>query len=335
MGASVPETLISYDSRTTISPLRPGSRFTAAAVAALLAWGAPAAAQDMIPAGDDGISTKVGVRYWFSTGETRKDLYDTTGDVLVSRLTYDGLDTHSGEVFGEVDATWAFLRGTFGIGGIVEGNLQDEDFPPATTPYSSTNSDQRGGDLGYVTIDLGGYVLDREAVKFGGFVGYNLVHQQVEAYGCTQTAGSAICVPAISDSTAIITQENDWHSLRVGLTGEVALGERITISGQGAWLPYLVLDGADSHLLRICGAPGCFTGPIPEDGEGWGYQFEGMVEFGVTDRLSVGVGGRYWYMETSGDTHFEDHVVGIAASPQPVDWSIETFGILAQAKYRF
>jgi len=307
-----------------------------AAFFTLIAWTATAGAEEISLRGSlDDVGVAMGVRYWFSTGQTRKDLYDTAGGTKVSRLTYDGLDTHSGEIFVDLDAKRAFLKGTFGFGGIVSGNLQDEDFPPVTTPYSSTESDQHSGNISYVTVDFGGYLLKRDNVRFGGFVGYNFVRQEVEAYGCTQTASSAICVPTISDSTAVIRQENDWHSFRVGLNGEVMLGNRIKVSADGAWLPHVILDGADSHLLRICDTVGCFTGPVPEDGTGWGYQLEGMLEYAFTNRLSLGVGGRYWHMETQGDTHFEDHVVGTAASTQPVDWSIDTYGVLAQLRYKF
>jgi hypothetical protein len=43
----------------------------------------------------------------------------------------------------------------------------------------------------------------------------------------------------------------------------------------------------------------------------------------VAEALSVGIGGRYWYMQTRGLTHFEDHIVGFTASPQPVEWKVQ------------
>jgi hypothetical protein len=284
---------------------------------------------------DRAFSAAFGLRYWFSTGKTAKDLHGVGGGALVSRLTYDGLDTHSGEFFGQINAHRIFLNGYVGAGKIVSGNLQDEDFPPVTAPYSSTNSDQREGDVAYATVDLGGYILDRPHARLGGFVGYNFLHQVVNAYGCTQTATNpGICVPTITTSVEVISQDNNWHSLRVGLNGDVNLGDRVMLSGEGAWLPYVHLDGADTHFLRICGTAGCFTGPIPEDGNGWGYQFQGLLEYQATNRLSFGVGGRYWHMETSGTSHFENHVVG-GGSPQPVDWSIDDYGVLAQTKLKF
>jgi hypothetical protein len=284
---------------------------------------------------DSPFSGSLGTRIWFSTGATGKDLYDIAGSALVSRLTYDALDSRSIEAFGELDLYRVFLKGNAGIGGISDGTLRDEDFEPFTFPYSSTDSAQKDGELAYATIDLGAYLLDTERVKIGGFAGYNWLHQQVDAFGCEQTATSFICDPAIPETVAVITQENDWHSLRLGLKGEADLGTRWTLSAEGAWLPIVSLDGADSHHLRICEDFGCFTGPIPEDGRGDGYQLEGMLEFRPTERISLGLGGRYWHMETSGDTHFEDHVVGFNTAAQPVDWSVDIFGILAQAKVRF
>jgi hypothetical protein len=158
----------------------------------------------------------------------------------------------------------------------------------------------------------------------------------VNAFGCEQTAFSPfICEPPIPISVLAITQENDWRSLRLGVNAEVALGRYWALSGEGAWLPRVSLDGSDFHWLRIGPDFGCFTGPLPEDGEGDGYQFECFLEYRPTERVSFGIGGRYWHMETSGDTHFEDRVRGFETAPQPVDWSVDIYGILAKATVRF
>jgi len=90
-----------------------------------------------------------------------------------------------------------------------------------------------------------------------------------------------------------------------------------------------------AHLLRISNAFGDFNGPIPEDGRGWGYQFEGFMQYRVTEALSVGFGGRYWHMQTHGLTHFEGHVNGVAALPQPVEWKVNNFGAFVQLSLKF
>ncbi len=73
--------------------------------------------------------------------------------------------------------------------------------------------------------------------------------------------------------------------------------------------------------------------PIPtfQDGQGWGYQFEGLLSYQVDDSISVGVGGRYWHMESSGNAHFEM----FGGSPQPIDFKTNIYGVFLQGSYRF
>jgi hypothetical protein len=39
-------------------------------------------------------------------------------------------------------------------------------------------------------------------------------------------------------------------------------------------------------------------------------------------------------METNGFTHFEGHVVGFNASPQPVHWKVDNVGAIMQATWK-
>ncbi|WP_369674637.1 hypothetical protein, partial [Enterococcus faecium] len=95
---------------------------------------------------------ELGSRYWYSTGRNAYNYYaDPTSASLVSRLTYDGLTAHSGEMFFRADtALGIFAKGTIGAGAIAGGRLSDEDFPPLTTPYSQTTS-STVGNLGFGT----------------------------------------------------------------------------------------------------------------------------------------------------------------------------------------
>ena len=40
-------------------------------------------------------------------------------------------------------------------------------------------------------------------------------------------------------------------------------------------------------------------------------------------------------MQTRGLTHFEDHVAGIPAVPQAVDWKVDNFGMFLQMSLKF
>ena len=307
----------------------------AALLAGLSAW--PAAADDTDWGFLDGVySGEIGTRLWVGMGKTGKDLYGTDGKTMVSRLTYRGLTGASGEVFGQINERNYFVKGFAGLGALMRGTLQDEDFPPGITPYSSTDSPLHDGGLGYVTFDGGAYVAQSANARLGVFAGYSYLRQSVNGYGCTQTAGNPdVCVPSISDATKVITQTNNWNALRLGVNGDMTFGKGWRLKGEAAVLPYVKLDGADSHWLRICDTVGCFTGAVPEDGVGWGYQLEATLDYTLANRVTVGVGARYWHMESSGQTHFENHVVGGGYGPQPVDWKTDYYGLTAHAAWQY
>ncbi len=278
-----------------------------------------------------------GLRYVFSSNKTAKNLYDIGGGMLVSRLTYSGMDGHAAEGFGRVEHTSGFfLKGYVGAGILLNGKLQDEDFPPLTLPYSSTDSRQNDGTMAYASVDIGYSFIRQKGLRIGAFAGYHYLDQSVNAFGCVQAATNAgICGGGLPETWKVISQNNHWNSVRLGLDAKIALGDRFSLNLDAAWLPYVKLNGADTHWLRIGDYPGAFTGPIPEDGTGTGYQLEASLAYAVDRNVSVAVGARYWRMETNGNTHFENHVVGFQAFPQPVDWKVESLSVFVQGSFKF
>jgi opacity protein-like surface antigen len=282
-----------------------------------------------------GWQTEFGGRYWYSSGKTQLDLFGPVQPFLLSRLTFSGLTGHSGELYGRVDhSVGFFFKGNVGLGRIVSGNLQDEDFPPLTSPYSSTNSEQRSGNLSYLTADLGWAFWNTPTVKVGAFVGYHYYAESVNAFGCTQAASNpAICVPAISTSVLGITEESNWNAARIGINGVWRITDRFTLTADAAWIPYARLNARDFHWLRIGTS---FNGPTPEDGNGFSAQLEAILSYNVTRQFSVGIGGRYWRFEpkSNGSAHFE--VSGIDGGfPQPINFKTERYGGFVQASYIF
>jgi outer membrane protease len=297
-------------------------------------WPVTKAAQTIVVPAFEG---EFGLRYWMNFGETAKNLYNIPGTAMVSRLTYDGLVGHAVEAFGRVDHTSGFyLKGYAGIGIVNRGQLNDEDFPPFIAPYSSTMSQQREGTIAYASADIGFNLIRKPSFRLGAYAGYHYLDQSVSAYGCTQVAtNNVICGNQIPDNILGITQSNHWNSLRVGLDATIKLGGPFSLSLDGAWLPYVKLNGGDSHWLRIGTTPGSFTGEVPEDGQGTGYQLEAALAYAVSPNVKVAIGGRYWRMEANGLTHFENHVVGSNAFPQPVDWKVESYGVFVQGSFKF
>jgi len=281
--------------------------------------------------------TEFGARDWISDGKTVKHLFNPSGTSMNSELSYDGLGANSPELFARTEHTSGlFLKGNIGTGSVSDGKLKDEDFPPSSTPYSSTTSQQKDGSITYGTIDAGYDFLRRDNYKIGAFVGYNYYHQVVNADGCVQTATNTLsCVPAISDAVRGITNDGRWNSARLGLNGQIMPTDKLKLTVDAAWLPYTSLSSQDEHWLRI-NAPGGFTGPVPDDGTGHnGYQLEGILNCQVTPAFSLGLGGRYWHMETSGTSNFEGNTVGGNGVAQPMNFSTNRYGAFVQAAFEF
>jgi hypothetical protein len=327
----------------------------AAAFAIALATAAPAGAADLwypasfSPPADTDWSFKAfdppkiytgefGTRLWYGRARTAKDLFDNTGALLLSRLTYSDMHVFSGEAFTrfDLDTGW-FLKGYAGGGWLLGGELKDEDVPPITDPYSATLSEQRRGYLAYGSVDAGFKIVRGPDFHVGAFVGYSFMRDHMIAFGCGQIASNAaICgLPGIPDFVRVISQQNDWHSLRVGVEAAVEFDRRWTLAVDAAWLPYSRLRGWDAHWLRIGSDTGDFTGKVPEDGKGSGVQIDGFLSYRYNDLFSVGLGGRYWRVDSNGFTHFENHIVGGGGLPQVLKWKAEHFGVFLQSSVKF
>jgi opacity protein-like surface antigen len=279
-----------------------------------------------------GWQVEIGARYWFSRGRFQKDLGSSTdpalANILNSRLTYD-TTTNSGEFFGRLDTPMKiFVKGNVGAGSMYGGHLNDEDWVifGGTVPYSNTLSDPVNGEIDFATIDLGYDFFRGAGYKLGAFVGYNYYRDTKSAHGCSQIANPlSDCVPSISNTIQVITEDDTWKSLRVGVNGETMITDRLKIGADVAYLPYVTFDGIDNHVLRNLISP--------ESATGRGVQLESVLSYFITDRVSVGVGGRYWAMWSTKDAITE---FGGAPCPcQTLPVKTERYGAFLQAAYRF
>jgi hypothetical protein len=301
---------------------------------------------------------EVGGRYWYSTGETN---WNHNGNAVApalgnpaSVLTYDGLDAHSGEVFFRGDhLTGFFVKGYAGIGKVVDGSLDDEDYFVGQVKFSDTYSEQRDGRLGYLSADIGFTFYDstrvyrraglkdapREVhgVRLGAFVGYHHWNEKVHAFGvrCNpDDVGGAFCGPpgavVVPFTTNVISNEVEWNSLRIGLSGEARLTRQLKIAGEAAWVPYARMKNEDSHHLRAD------LGPVPNilhDGSGSGVMLEGVITYDLTRQFSIGVGGRYWHLESDGSVVFGPTTINTTAPLNKLE--SDRYGAFVQGSLKF
>ena len=272
---------------------------------------------------------EIGPRYWYSTGTTAKQLFASgNATQMNSRLTYSGLDAQSGEVFGRLDhaSGLVFVKGYLGMGEIGGGKLNDEDFPPAISPYSNTVSRQEGGRLRYGSVDLGHTFAAWDWGRVSGLIGYHYLKEVENAYGCLQVgSNNGVCAPTPWGTNYLtLSETRRWQSLRLGVAGDIHVLDQVKVTTEAVYLPMTSMSALDNHWLRPS------INPLPETGMGTGSQFELSVVWDVTSRWSVGAGGRYWYFATpKGETVFPGYV------PSPLNSSTERYGGFLQTSYKF
>jgi len=290
---------------------------------------------------------ETGVRYWYNIGRSRLSvgLFQSAPDPIdtnVSRLTYENLHTHNGELFARIDSPYSiFVKGFIGGGAISSGNMHDEDwFLFSNTNgiglYSNTNSPLVTGNSKYGTIDFGYDWLRGSTFKSGVFLGYSYFYEKMKAFGCVQVAGPHVCSglgddPQRPTTILNITETDRWDSLRVGASGEILIGP-VRLSAEAAYLPYVKLQGEDNHFRPDSGI---IDGVFPEWGHGHGVQFEAFATYDISANFSVGVGGRYWAMWTTTAQMNQTCCSGPPTSPQHFKAATEQAGLLLQASYRF
>lgn len=269
---------------------------------------------------------ETGARYWYSSGSYQNS--NGSPNSLVSRLSYDNMTAHSGELFGRVDAPFGvFVKGFIGGGAITGGQMYDEDWglpsslAAVPTGFEVTQSDLVGS-LAYLTGDIGYNLLRSHDHRVGVFVGYNIYQATMNAMGCNQLVApsSGVCSPAAAPTQNLVSQMDKWQSIRLGVSAEARLWERFKLGGDFAFLPYVNYNGLDAHRARDL--------YFPWSGTGNGVQAELLASYDVTEAFTVGVGGRYWAMWTN--------VAAQADVPtNVVNASMDRYGVFLQASYKF
>jgi hypothetical protein len=300
----------------------------------------PPLARPQPPAQFSGYRFEFGTRVFLSSGRLAKDLFDDprSSQSMLSRLTYSGLTSAAFEGFGRADLVFgSFIKGYVGFSNLSHGALNDEDFPPGITPYSNTSSQQQNGKLAYGAIDIGEIVAHNDHFRASFFAGFGFINEKVNAFGCSQLASNpAVCVPTIDPSVLGITEDSRWQFARLGVLAEFRVLDRLAFSAEVAWLPYVQMGGNDTHWLRLGSGLGDISGPIPEAGGGSGVQIEALMSYAVSDCFTVGLGGRYWYLQTHGSTDFENVIVGFPSPvAQPLNFTTYRYGGFAQGAYKF
>jgi opacity protein-like surface antigen len=288
-----------------------------------------------------GWEAEAGTRYMYSWGRFQKDQNSIIGvgpDVsMTSRLTYKDLHTNSSELFGRIETPWnVFFKGYVGAGQTGHGNNNDEDsfvFIPnnGIAPYSNSYSPKIDGGITYAVADLGYDFIRTRDSKVGAFAGYFYLNELMNRYNCVQIANpigscEAPGEPPTPPNVVRFQELDTWQALRVGLSSDTMLTDRLKLSVDAAYLPYVNFSGLDNHFRDpIVQFPASSHG-------GQGAQVEGILSYYLTDRFALGVGGRYWTMWT---TNGQFANTSQAVNPRYYRATVDQVGAFVQASYAF
>jgi len=278
---------------------------------------------------------EVGARLWFSSGSigAPNPLFGNPpppAPFIISRIIYSDLDAISGETFARVDhASGLFVKGFLGAGGITRGQQHDEDFPgPGFLDAYSNTVSSASGHIGYGTIDAGYSFLRAPGAKVGAFVGFSNFHDHVNSYGLTQLAGSNAAGSPFA-SFPFITEDNALNALRVGAAAQFMLTDRLKLTAEAAYLPWVNWSGQDDHNFRQLLLP-------ESSNRGNGMMLEAILGYNITDAWSVGAGGRFWAWNMNDGT-LTFNFLGNPQSngSQPARYNNERYGVFVQSSYRW
>ena len=168
------------------------------------------------------------------------------------------MKTNGAEMFARLDTASGLMAKGFVGKGNGDGKLNDEDWgvPFATfIPYSNTIS-KVDDHIRYGVIDVGYDVWRDARFRVAPFVGYSILHQYMQGFGCTQIANpNSDCGGGIPFSVNVIDEDDTWQSMRLGTVVDAQIVPGLTLTADAAYLPYVRFRGTDDHILRSLLSP--------------------------------------------------------------------------------
>ncbi|MBV9590627.1 MAG: hypothetical protein JO310_13595 [Hyphomicrobiales bacterium] len=291
----------------------------------------------------------IGARYWYSTGRHDYAFNASVSDPSLgnptSELIYTGVTAQSLEVYGRYsdDETGFVIKGYAGGGFASGGTMNDRDWFAGQQLFSNTDSTLKNTDLRYVTMDVGwgADYFTYGNMRFLPFIGYGYWRDEVGIWGLRflpdDFGGFFAAAPPgtvlFSTSQKVGGYIASWNMVRLGVEATVTILPQLSLTVDAAAIPYAQGEGNDSHLLRqdqLGFKPNVFL-----RGHGWGGQVDALLRYAVTDRLTLGAGWRYWYVDGSSG-YKTDRFDRLFGQRLPLtDFTSERYGALVEASYKF
>lgn len=239
----------------------------------------------------------IGLRYWYSQSKSKL----TSSNSEIYRV--DGVTSHTAEVVGSLEDTTSntFVRGYLGLG---QNSGGDASFQGADRGLVDTA-------LGYVVVD-GGWQFAQFAnnqVRLKGFVGYQYLNDDIEL-----TNGSA--------------QTRIWNALRLGMTAEGDVSDRLSWSVDVASVPWAhsLYDSSNANVADNWNSNWTY-----------GIEADAMLNVNLTQNWQVGLGGRYWWLRSNFEPDRDETGTNLGNNDIDVrhKQNYHRYGLLLESRYTF
>ncbi|MBD8894155.1 hypothetical protein [Roseibium litorale] len=239
-------------------------------------YGAPAPQQMLYE--DQGLRGTIGIRYWYSKANSSIDAGGT------NLIKSDNVTGQSGEILFRLDDPdqGAFIKGNGGFGRNTSGSNSILGVKASSFEASS---------FGYVTLDAGWQVSEfaGDSARLGAFLGY---HYLTDKFSGTY-------------SGTTLTRDASWHAIRLGLSADGSITDRVGWSVDMAAIPwaYNKTGSVDSTYT-------------------YGAEADAMIDVSLTQNWALGLGGRYWWLHSNYDD-------------PDAEQDYHRYGLLVESKYSF
>ena len=266
---------------------------------------------------DDSMKFEFGLRYWYSMGTSSWS--DAAGSFNATDTSHilEGhlrIDDHSTNTFATAIAGYS----------IVSSGTYDDPF--SSGPISS-------GHVGYLGADLGwNSWADGKGSGVGPIVGYMYYNDQLQTTRASFMSNQSGDVFGFDPTTGQVTSgyafdsapnNIDINMLRLGASAKADLGF-MDITGTLAAVPYASVKGVlgdDPIVPTLTGLGNIDTAKgsaTAIDGWGYGAAADVMVRAHPVKNMTIGVGGRFWYLQGSADASYDMvHIGDPTATPGP------------------
>lgn len=246
----------------------------------------------------DPLDFEIGLRYWYSLGSSQISAFGGN---------YSSADvSHILEVHARIDdnSTASYAKGQVGFAAIIDGTYSTPEFGGAQT--------MNGGNIGYAGADFGMMPFGSEAVKFGGFAGYQYLSDNPDMGRATYTTSGG--------GSSSDTNTTEIHMLKLGAVARAEFGDMFDINAEAAIIPYANLSGTYGAFYQPNFLSG---GTLYEQGsagsiEGMLYGASGEIMFGIapSENLKLRVGARGYYLTGDATMQFRAREVGTPSNSQ-------------------